>query len=229
MMFYLKTITIKGEMKMNIITTILKFFLDHIFSFTGDWGITIIVVTILVKTLLMPLSIKQKLSLQKQQSVSVKVDEIKEKYKDNKAKLDAELQKFYGENSKSMMGCLVSFLQLPVIFSLYRVISSMTFQTGTMLIPWIQNIKLPDSHFVIPLIYVVTALSPSIINLIPALRVDVKAKVSKTNIIITSFFSILITIKAPVALGIYLISSSLFSFIEEIIFRIYYKKKALIC
>lgn len=212
---------------MNIISNILNFFLNHIFNFTGDWGISIILLTLVVKTILMPLSIKQKLSLQAQQKMSKKVEEIKNKYKNNKEKQDVELQKCYQENSKSMFGCLGSFLQLPIIFALYRVISNMPAQVGTILIPWVQNIKLADSYFVIPLMYTAAALSSNILNLIPALKIDMNIRVSKANILMTSIFSVLITIKAPVALGMYFITSSLFSFIEELVFRIYYRRSIL--
>jgi membrane protein insertase Oxa1/YidC/SpoIIIJ len=62
---------------------------------------------------------------------------------------------------------------------------------------------------------------------VPFLKVTAQAKISKTNIIITSIMSALITFKAPVALGLYLITSSLFSVFEEVIFRLYSRSRKL--
>lgn len=64
-------------------------------------------------------------------------------------------------------------------------------------------------------------------NYIPFLRLKARVELNKTNIIITTVISVLITFKAPVALGLYFITTSLFSFVEEIIFRLYVKRKGL--
>lgn len=212
---------------MNIISNILNYFLSHIFYFTGDWGIAIMLLTFAVKALLMPLSIKQKFSMLAQQKVAGRIEELKKKYKNNKAKLEEETQKCYQESSRGMFGCLVGFLQLPVIYALYTVVSGMPAQASTILIPWLQSIKLADSHFIIPMVYTTSALSINILNLIPALKIDMQVRISKANIIFTGLFSIMLTVKTPAALGLYFITSSVFSFAEELIFRLYSKRKAL--
>lgn len=69
---------------MNIISDLLNSSLNYFFNITGDLGIAIILLTILVRGLLMPLSFKQKLSMQTQLKLSKGLEEIKEKYKKNK-------------------------------------------------------------------------------------------------------------------------------------------------
>lgn len=73
----------------------------------------------------------------------------------------------------------------------------------------------------------ISVLSPNILSYMPFLRIATQSKLSKVNIIIPGIMSALITLKAPVALGIYLITSSLFSFIEEVAFRVYVRRKEL--
>lgn len=212
---------------MNIISNVLNFSLNYFFNITGDLGIAIILLTILVRLLLLPISFKQKLSMQKQQGLTKGFEEIKEKYKNNKEKLDLETQKYYEKNAKGMFGLLLSFIQLPVIFALYNVVLKMPIQVGTILVPWVASLRLTDSYFIVPGIYIISSLSTYLVSYIPFLKLTAQAKISKTNIIITSMMSALIAFKAPVALVLYLITTSLFSFFEEVIFRLYAKNRNL--
>ena len=212
---------------MDIISNILNSSLSYYFNVTGDLGIAIILLTISVKFLLMPLSLKQKISMQSQQKLSKGLEEIKQKYKNNKEKLDIETKKYYKQNAKGMLGCLTSLLQIPVVFTLYNVILKMPMQVGTIIVPWVASLKMADSLFIVPAIYAISMLSPNILPYIPFLRITAQAKLSKTNIIITSVMGALITFKAPVALGLYFITSSLFSLVEEVVFRLYIKKRGL--
>lgn len=212
---------------MNIIFNFLNTILNQIFSITGDWGVTIILLTLLVRTMLLPLSIKQKNSIYQQQDFYKKLEELKTKYKNNSSKLEEETKKLYTENGKSMLGCMVSLLQLPIIASLYSVFMSMPVGVGSMLIPWMANIKLPDNTFIIPALYTLASLSPNLINNIKWLKPVVETKISKANIIIMAVFSLLITIKAPIAIGMYFLTSSVYSFVEEVGYRLYIRNKKL--
>lgn len=212
---------------MNIISEVLKNLLDYFFNLTGDLGIAIILLTILVKFLLIPISFKQKIGMQKSQKISLELEKIKEKYKNNKKKLEQELQKHYEKSARGALGGVITLLQLPIIYALYHAVLSMNFQAGTILVPWVANLNMSDGAFIIPIIYVMTSLSSNIIYYIPFLRISAQAKLSKVNIIITSIMGILITIKAPIAICLYFIASSLFSFVEEIVFRIYFIRKGM--
>ncbi len=212
---------------MNIISNVLNLSLNYFFNITGDLGIAIIILTILVKLLLMPISFKQKLNMYSQQEFSKGLEEIKEKYKSNKKILEIETEKYCKQNAKGMIGILSSLLQIPIVFTLYNVILNMPMQVGTALIPWVVSLKMSDSLFIVPAIYAFSMLSPNILPYIPFLRLKAQAKLSKTNIIITTVISGLVTFKAPIALGIYFITTSLFSFVEEVVFRLYAKRRGL--
>ncbi|WP_125153511.1 YidC/Oxa1 family membrane protein insertase [Clostridium rectalis] len=212
---------------MNIITSELTRLLNYIFTLTGDLGIAIILLTILVRLLILPITLKQKISLRQQQLLSKKIEELKSKYKNNKRKFEIEVQKYYRQSAKSMLGCFVGLLQLPIISSLYFVIIRMPVEVGTIIIPWVTNIKMPDKYFIIPIIFLLISLSPNLLSCIKYLKIADQAKLQKSNLIFMSIFNILITIKAPVALGIYLITSSTFSLFEEIAYRLYVKNKCL--
>jgi YidC/Oxa1 family membrane protein insertase len=209
---------------MNIIFNLLSSLLNSIFNFTGDYGLAIVLLTVGVRIVLLPMSFKQRKSMQQQQKLAVKMQEIKEKYKENKDKLDEEVKKQSVESAKNMLGCLVTLIQLPILMTMWRVISKMHVNVGTFLIPWVSSIKNSDSYFIVPLIYMIVSLTPSLISYVPFLKIEGQAAMSKGNLIIVALISLFVTKAAPIAVGIYLISTSAFTFLEELIFRIYMRK-----
>ncbi|MBA1334251.1 MAG: Inner membrane protein translocase and chaperone YidC, short form OxaI-like [Firmicutes bacterium] len=101
---------------------ILKYIYDTI-AFQ-NYGIAIILFTVAVKSLLLPLTIKQYHSTSKINELQPQMREIQEKYKNDKEKLNEELMKFYQENKVNPAGgCLPLLIQMPILFSLYYVIS----------------------------------------------------------------------------------------------------------
>lgn len=213
---------------MSIIYNALTELLNFIFNLVGDFGIAIIIVTVLVKLILLPMSIKQKANMEEQKKLSENIAKLKEKYKDNKEQLDKELQVHYKEASKSMKGCLTTLIQLPIIMGLYRVIISMPIEVGTIIIPWVYSIKAVDNYYIAPIIYALVSLMPQLLNYVGYFKLSSKVAINKVSIISTAIVSLLISFKMPVALIIYFITNSIFSVIEEIIFRIYMKNKATI-
>jgi len=209
---------------MNIIFNFLSSLLNSIFNFTGDWGIAIILLTVSVRLVLSPMSFKQKKSMQQQQKFAIKMQELKEKYKNNKDKLEVELKKQSVQSAKSMMGCLVTLLQLPILMTMWSVFNKIPMSVGTYLIPWVSSIKVSDSYFIVPLVYVIVSVAPSLLSYVTLLKIDGQATISKSNIIIMAVIGLFVAKAAPIAVGIYLITTSLFNFLEEIVFRIYMRK-----
>lgn len=206
---------------MNIIFDFLSQLLNSIFSFTGDWGLAIVLLTVGVRLVLSPMSFKQKKSMQQQQKLSIKMQEIKEKYKDNKVKLDEEVKKHSVESAKGMLGCLVTLIQLPILMTMWSVFNKIPVDVGTYLIPWVSSIKISDSYFIVPLIYVLASLTPSLLSYVTFFKIEGQATMSKSNIIIMAVVGLFVAKAAPIAVGIYLITTSVFNFLEELVFRIY--------
>ena len=209
---------------MSIIFNFLSGLLNSIFTFTGDWGLAIVLLTIGVRLALSPMSFKQKKSLQHQQKLAIKMQEIKEKYKDDKEKLEVEVKKNSVQSAKSMMGCLATLAQLPILMTMWSVFNKIPVSVGTYLIPWVASIKVSDSYFIVPLIYVMVSLTPSLLSYVTLLKIEGQARISKTNIIIMAVVGLFVAKAAPIAVGIYLITTSVFNFLEELVFRIYMKK-----
>ncbi|MBU3128326.1 membrane protein insertase YidC [Clostridium tagluense] len=206
---------------MNIIFNFLSGLLNSIFNFTGDWGLAIVLLTLVVRLVLSPMSFKQKKSMQQQQRFAIKMKEIKEKYKDNKEKLEEAVKKQSTQSAKSMMGCLVTLLQLPILMTMWSVFNKIPVDVGTYLIPWVSSIKISDSYFVVPLIYVIVLLTPSLLSYVTLLKIEGQAKISKSSIIVMAVGGLFVAKAAPIAVGIYLITTSVFNFLEELVFRMH--------
>jgi len=100
--------------------------LEHIIIFLynnviGNYGIVIILLTIIVRLILVPLTITQTKSMARMQKIQPKLKELQKKYKDDKQKLQQETMEFYKKNNVNpLAGCLPLLLQLPVFFALFQ-------------------------------------------------------------------------------------------------------------
>jgi YidC/Oxa1 family membrane protein insertase len=97
--------------------------LEYLYRLTGDWGVAIILLTVAIRILILPLTIKQTSSMYELQKIQPKIKALQEKYKGDKEKLQEETLKFYSENKVNPLGgCLPLLLQMPVFFALFSVL-----------------------------------------------------------------------------------------------------------
>ncbi len=97
--------------------------LNFIYGFVYNYGVAIILFTLLIKIILLPLTLKQQKSMTKMQRMQPKLKEIQEKYKDDKDKSAQETMKLYKEYGVSPMGgCLPLLIQFPILIAFYNVI-----------------------------------------------------------------------------------------------------------
>jgi YidC/Oxa1 family membrane protein insertase len=108
----------------NIVQPLIDVF-DHVLVFFHDkvglgWGMSIIALTVCVRAVLIPLTLKQFRSMQSLQKLAPEIKQLQEKYKDDKQRLNQEMMKFYQENKVNPFGsCLPLVAQLPVFISLF--------------------------------------------------------------------------------------------------------------
>lgn len=127
--------------------TILKWCLEMINMVVRNWGLSIIVLTIIIKLLFYPLTKKSSLGTLKMKQIQPKVDEIQAKYKDQPEKLNAELTKLYKEeNYNPLSGCLPLLIQFPILIAMYNLFNNYFEFRGAMFIPgWIPDLSVGDS------------------------------------------------------------------------------------
>ncbi len=108
----------------SLITDPLGNFLSFIYNVTNSYGLSIILFTIVVKIILLPLTYKQQKSTMEMQKIQPIINNLQKKHKNNKEKLNEEMMKVYQEHKiNPAAGCLPLFIQLPIIFALFRVIN----------------------------------------------------------------------------------------------------------
>ncbi len=211
---------------MNAIFMLMKELLNALNLMIGDWGLTIIAITVIVRMCLAPMSFKQRINIGKQQVLSKKIEELKEEHRNDKAKLDAELAKVSKESAKNMLGCLVTLIQIPIMYSLYRVFRTMP-EVGSVIVPWVANLNLPDVYFIIPVISALIQLLPNILLATGILKNMNLPKPTRGQMILTMGMNLLFLAKTPVAIGIYWIATGIFSVFEQIAFSFYSAKRSL--
>jgi len=107
----------------------------------GDLGLTIIILTILIRTLFSPLSLKTIKSQQSMKVLAPKIEEVKAKFKNDKAAQSAAIMELYKENNVNpLAGCLPLLIQLPILIALYQVfIKGITPESLTLLYGFIST------------------------------------------------------------------------------------------
>lgn len=106
-----------------LITRPMGFIIEHIYGWVANYGLAIIIFTIIIKLILIPLNIRSQKAMKKQQKIQPLVAELQKKYANDQEKLNREMMKLYKENNISMAGgCLPMLIQMPILIGLYQVI-----------------------------------------------------------------------------------------------------------
>ena len=106
-----------------LITKPMGFIIEHIYNLVANYGLAIIIFTIIIKMILIPLNIRSQKAMRKQQKIQPIIAELQKKYANDQEKLQREMMKIYKENNISMTGgCLPMLIQFPILIGLYQVI-----------------------------------------------------------------------------------------------------------
>jgi YidC/Oxa1 family membrane protein insertase len=115
---------------------------------THNYGIDIILLTILIKIIFYPLTVKSSKSMKNMQKLQPQVAKLKEKYKDDKQRLNQEMMDLYKKQGVNPMGgCLPMIIQIPVFFALYKALSSAIELRHAPFMFWINDLSAPEDLF----------------------------------------------------------------------------------
>lgn len=121
-----------------------------------EYVLAVVILTILVRLMVLPLSIKQIKSSRKMQEIQPELNKIKEKYKNDPQKLQQKTMQVYKDNDVSMMGgCLPLLIQMPIIMALYYVFWDLEAIKGVSFL-WIHNLNGPDTTYILPILSALT-------------------------------------------------------------------------
>jgi YidC/Oxa1 family membrane protein insertase len=151
----------------TVISKPLFWVLNKIHSVVGNWGWSIIFLTILIKLLFFKLTEKQYNSMARMRKLQPRIKTLKERHKDNKQKFNEEMMGLYKkEKVNPMGGCLPMLVQIPVFIALYWVLQESVELRQAPFMLWLQNLSEPDPYFILPAInaaamYMTQKLSPT--------------------------------------------------------------------
>jgi YidC/Oxa1 family membrane protein insertase len=132
--------------------TLLKWILMFFQKRIPNYGVAIILLTLVVKVLTFPLTKKGSENTLRMQALSPKIKEIQEKNKNNPQKMNAEMAEFYKkEGYNPLSGCLPMLIQFPIFIAMYNLFNNHFDLRGAMFIPgWIPDLSLPESIYNFP-------------------------------------------------------------------------------
>ncbi|MDB5907333.1 MAG: insertase, partial [Massilia sp.] len=160
---------VKDYGKLTINAKPIWWVMDQLHNLIGNWGWTIIAFTILIKLAFFPLSAAGYKSMAKVKLVTPKMQAIREKYKNDPAKMNqATMELYKTEKINPLGGCLPILVQMPVFIALYWVLQASVEFRGAPWIGWIQDLSQHDPWLILPILYAISMFITTKLNPAPA-------------------------------------------------------------
>ena len=205
----------------KLILKLLKF----IHSLIPNYGIAIIILSIIIKFVFYPLTHKSFTSAQKMQRVQPHIKELQAKYKGNPQKLQKETMKLYKEHGVSPLGgCLPLLIQFPFLFALYPVLQSTIELRHAGFIFWIKDLSIPDPYYIMPILMGITMFfQQKLMSQKPTPNMDEKQlaqlKTQKFMMYGMPIFFVFIFKSLPAGLVLYWFTYNILSVMEQLSIR----------
>lgn len=185
--------------------------LQFLHSLTGNWGWSIVLMTVLIRLILFPLTYKGMVSMNKLKALSPKIKELQAKHKGDKQKLNTHMMELYKKHGANPMGgCLPMLLQIPVFFAIYRVLQNAIELKGAEWILWVDDLAVMDPYYILPVAMGVTMFLHQRIT--PTNFTDpMQEKIMKFLPLIFTFFFVTF----PAGLTLYWFVNNLFSIAQQ--------------
>ena len=211
---------------------VLKWLLAVFYRIVPNYGIAIILLTILIKVILFPITRKSYRSTAKMQALNPQISEIKEKYKDNSAKMNQEMSALYKtEKVNPMGGCLPMLLQFPIFIALYGLLNKHFELRGAVFIPgWISDLSSPETIWnfapvnipfvgsdlrLLPILYVATMVFSMKVSQSAASGTGSNANMTKIFTYVMPIMFFFILYNAPSGLILYWTVMNIFTVIQQ--------------
>ncbi|MDL4862180.1 membrane protein insertase YidC [Halomonas elongata] len=184
--------------------------LDHIQDVIGNWGWSIVILTLLVKTALLPLSAKAYKSMARMRKLGPEMQRLKEQYGDDRQKMSQEMMKFYQkEKINPLGGCLPIVVQMPVFIALYWMLLESVELRHAPFMFWITDLSVKDPYFVLPILMGASMFVQQLLN--PTPPDPTQAKIMKLLPVVFTFFFLWF----PAGLVIYWVVNNITSIAQQ--------------
>lgn len=184
--------------------------LQKIHQFVGNWGWSIVILTILIKLMFFPLSAKSYKSMAQMRGLAPRLQRLKEQYGDDRQKLHQAMMDLYKtEKINPLGGCLPVVVQIPVFIALYWTLLGSVEMRQAPFVLWIHDLSAPDPYYVLPIIMGITMLIQTRLN--PTPPDPIQAKVMMIMPVAFSIFFFFF----PAGLVLYWLVNNLISITQQ--------------
>jgi YidC/Oxa1 family membrane protein insertase len=204
----------------NVLGVVLLYFHDNL---GVPWWLSIAMLTVVVRSVLFPLTVKQVRSMRAMQDLKPEMDRIRAQYRDNRQKQQEEMMKLYQDRKVNPLGgCLPILVQMPIFIGIFYVIRQFGgYTVGDRTVPatepsfhdggilWFQNLSVADPYFILPVLSALTMLAATEItskNIDPQQRWIMRLLPIGITIFLWSF---------PAGLFVYWITSNLVTLVQN--------------
>jgi len=195
---------------LTIIAKPIFWLLEKIHGYVGNWGWSIILLTILIKLVFFPLSAASYKSMARMKEVQPRLVAMKEQYKGEPQKLNQAMMEMYRkEKINPLGGCLPVVIQIPVFISLYWVLLSSVEMRGAPWILWIHDLSVPDPYYILPVIMAVSMFVQTKLNPTPPDPIQAKVMMYMPIVFSVMFFFF------PAGLVLYWVVNNLLSIAQQ--------------
>ena len=194
---------------MSYIRQFLTFLLNTTDKYVGNFGVSIIIVTILIKIMLLPLTLKQDKSMKEMKKLQPELEKIKEKYANDKQMLNIKTMELYKEHKVNPLGgCLPLLLQLPILFALFGVLRNGIIPKDSSFL-WLK-LSVPDPFYVLPV------LNGAVSFFQQKLMGSADSNPQMKNMMyIFPIMMIMFSLKTPSGLQLYWLTSSILAVVQQ--------------
>jgi len=195
---------------LTIIAAPIFWCLEAIYKVVGNWGWAIVLLTVFIKLLFFPLSAASYKSMAKMKTVTPRLMALKERYGDDRQKLNQEMMALYKrEKINPLGGCLPIAVQIPVFIALYWALLGAVEIRDAPWILWITDLSAQDPYYVLPVIMVVTMLIQTKLNPTPPDPIQAKVMMMMPFIFGAMFFFF------PAGLVLYWVVNNILSIAQQ--------------
>jgi YidC/Oxa1 family membrane protein insertase len=130
---------------LRVIEKPIFYYLDWLFKLVGNFGVAIILLTVTIRALMFPIAQRQFASMAAMRAVQPKMKALQERYKDDKVRMQQEVMALYKqEKVNPLAGCLPTLIQIPIFYSLYKVLMLTIEMRHQHFVLWIKDLSAPD-------------------------------------------------------------------------------------
>jgi YidC/Oxa1 family membrane protein insertase len=192
-------------------------------KYVVNWGVAIILLTIVVRLAMLPLAYKGIMSMAKMSDLNPQMKAIREKYKDKKERMNKEIMQLYKQNKVNPVGgCLPMVLQIPIFIALYQALLPAIELRHSPFIFWLNDLSAPDFTLILPLLMGISMFLQQ--SLTPTPTMDpTQAKMMKWMPVMFIFFFL----DMPAGLVLYWVVSNIISIFQQMLFNKIKSKKGI--